>query len=239
MPHDAAIPSNLEDVVADFVDRRLAGESITIEEFCALHPRLADELRDRLVTFEQLTALASDEPAPLSAGEVYGDYRIEELLGRGGMGFVYRATQLSLARQVAIKIGVKLSPKPRLFREARAIARLRHPNVIAVLAFEKFGTHGAMVMQYVDGESLDVRLRRGLTDDLTTILRSGASLASALQATHDERVIHRDIKPANVLIGRDGTPYLADYGLARSLNDDPSNRSGAYAGTPAYMSPEQ
>src|SRR5262245_15786561 len=203
-PSSQEPPANLEDLVGEFVDRRLNGDAVSLDEICALHPELAAELRERLRAFEFLdAAVAPDEP-PFAPGEVHGDYRIEELLGQGGMGFVYRATQISLARSVAVKVALPVTHGTWFRREARAAARVQHPHVVRVLAFEVIDSQPLIVMEHVSGESLSARLRRGVRDDAGSIARHAAALADALRAIHDEGVLHGDLKPANVLITPDG-----------------------------------
>jgi serine/threonine protein kinase len=173
-------------------------------------------------------------------------YRIERLLGRGGMGAVYLAHEMALDRDVAIKV---LPPeqagapqlRERFRREARTVARLNHPNIVPLYTFGEF--HGLMyfVMGYVAGESLASQLRRSgplASDEARTLL---ADLADALAYAHRHGVIHRDIKPDNILLDVDsGSPRLTDFGIAKAtLTDTLLTTAGQLIGTPAYMSPEQ
>ena len=229
----------LPDLVADFVDRQLDGDPVTVDEFCARHPSLADELRPRLEVFQRLGEVRARHH-DLAIGDVFGELRIDDVIGRGGMGTVYRATDLALGREVAVKVGRgdARAIDPRFVREARAIARVRHPNVVAILSFEFLAGHPAIVMQHVDGEPLSRRIQRKEVDDVSLVARHGAALARGLAAVHRARILHRDIKPSNILLGRDGVARLADFGLAR-LQDDASMSASGEVGTPAYMSPEQ
>jgi tetratricopeptide (TPR) repeat protein/predicted Ser/Thr protein kinase len=241
MRPDATSPRpqpSLEELVGEFVDRRLSGDAVSLEALCALHPDLSVPLRERLQAFEFLdAAMAPDEP-PFARGDVHGDYRIEELLGQGGMGFVYRATQISLARPVAVKVAVPVTSGSWFRREARAAARVQHPHVVRVLAFEVLDSRPAIVMEYVAGESLSARLRRGVRDATADLVRQAVVLADALRAIHDQGVLHGDLKPANVLITADGRALVADFGLAHLREDLGEGRAAGW-GTPAYMSPEQ
>ncbi len=173
-------------------------------------------------------------------------YRIERLLGRGGMGAVYLAHELALDRDVAIKV---LPPehagaaqlRDRFLREARTAARLNHPNIVPLYTFGE--VHGLVffVMGYVPGESLASRLTRGgplASDEVRRLL---AELADALAYAHRLGVIHRDVKPDNILIDADtGSPRLTDFGIAKaSFTDARLTLEGQLIGTPAYMSPEQ
>jgi eukaryotic-like serine/threonine-protein kinase len=174
-------------------------------------------------------------------------YRLERELGRGGMGVVYRATDTTLDRPVAIKVvhpelAAHASIVRRFLAEARTIARLRHPSIVAVHAA---GTADGLlyyVMDEVDGESLRTRLDREGRLPIADVTRIVADLASALDAAGKAGVVHRDVKPENVLIEREsGRALLADFGIARAMAADgaTSTGQGVAVGTPAYMSPEQ
>jgi tetratricopeptide (TPR) repeat protein len=171
-----------------------------------------------------------------------------ELAGRGGMGAVYRGRDTRLGRLVAVKVlagaGV-LSPqgRGRAEREARALARLDHPNVVRIHAALEVEGMPVIVMEWIDGETLQARLdSEPLAADPAAAI--AAPLARALAAVHAVGIVHRDLKPANVLLataaGPDGpeVPKLVDFGLARP-DDEPLSRATAVLGTPAYMAPEQ
>ncbi len=174
-------------------------------------------------------------------------YRLERELGRGGMGVVFRATDTTLDRPVAIKVvhpelAAHASIVRRFLAEARTIARLRHPSVVAVHAA---GTAQGLlyyVMDEVDGESLRERLDREGKLPIADVSRIVADLASALDAAGRAGVVHRDVKPENVLLERGtGRALLADFGIARAMVAEgaSSTGQGVAVGTPAYMSPEQ
>ncbi len=175
-------------------------------------------------------------------------YRLDRELGRGGMGVVYRATDTTLDRTVAIKVvHPDLAAHPSIARrflaEARTIARLRHPNVVAVHAA---GTAGGLlyyVMDDIAGESLRQRLSRDGRLDPGEAGRITADLAAALDAAARAGVVHRDVKPENVLLeAGTGRALLADFGIARAVAGDPAGPGtgqGVAVGTPSYMSPEQ
>jgi hypothetical protein len=173
-------------------------------------------------------------------------YRIERLLGRGGMGAVYLAHELALDRDVAIKV---LPPeqagaaelRERFRREARTAARLSHPNIVPLHTFGEVDGLVYFVMGYVAGESLASRLRRNgplPSDEVRTLL---AEVADALAYAHRHGVVHRDIKPDNILIDAEsGSPHLTDFGIAKAgFSDGRLTAAGQLMGTPAYMSPEQ
>jgi hypothetical protein len=171
-------------------------------------------------------------------------YEIRAVLGRGGMGTVYRAFDTQLQREVALKIpsvgpGDDPSFRERFFREARAVSRIRHPNICEVFDAGQSGEACYIAMALIEGQSLAARLQEGPLD-----CRPAAELllklARALAAVHAAGVIHRDLKPQNVMLDRQGEPLLTDFGLARPLQaEGQMTDSFSVLGTPAYMSPEQ
>jgi serine/threonine protein kinase len=172
------------------------------------------------------------EETILSAGEQLGPYRIEQKIGQGGMGTVYRATDTRLDRSVAIKVSRSLFDE-RFEREARAISSLNHPHICTL---HDIGPD-YMVMELVEGETLATRIRKGALP-VSDVLRYGAQIAGALAAAHDRNITHRDLKPANVMITKNGVKVL-DFGLARcSTHDATLTQTGTVMGTPAYMAPE-
>ena len=181
---------------------------------------------------------------PLAAGDRLGKFLIHEELGRGGMGVVFRATQTSLHRDVAIKV-IRSHPlaggdELRRFQiEARAAARIRHPGVVMIHEFGEIEGLHYFAMDYIRGETLAARLRRGVlaSDEAARML---ASIADAVHFLHQNGVLHRDLKPSNILLDKDSRPHVTDFGLARIFGDQSQlTGSGAIVGTPSYMSPEQ
>jgi serine/threonine-protein kinase len=177
-------------------------------------------------------------------------YRIERSLGQGGMGVVFLARDLTLDRQVAVKVvhpelAVHVSIAQRFLSEARVIARLRHPNIVAVHAAGETSGLFWYVMDYVPGETLRDRLNREGTLAPAVARRVLAEIAAALDAAGRQGVVHRDVKPENILLDADGDrSLLADFGVARVLQavGDPAapiTGQGVAVGTPTYMSPEQ
>ncbi len=194
------------------------------------------------------------EPAPPDheelEGRTIGHYRVLELLGRGGMGVVYRAEDLRLGRKVAIKLldGPAREAAPgtlaRFRREARAAAALSHPHICTIFAVEDFAGEPAIVMELLEGETLAECLGRGPLS-LDQVRRLGAELASALDAGHCAGIVHRDFKPANIILTANG-PKVLDFGLAKFACEgllDPElaamTKTGAILGTLHYLSPEQ
>jgi serine/threonine protein kinase len=195
-----------------------------------------------------------------------GAYEVEEVLGRGGMGVVLKAFDPRLRRYVAIKV---LAPalagtataRQRFTREAQAAAAVRHEHVVAVHGVAEAEGLPYLVMQYVAGESLQARLDRAGSVELTEAVRIGMETASGLAAAHAQGLIHRDVKPANILLERrshkrpacelpaepasgplaatEDVVKLTDFGLARAVDDVGLTQQGVVAGTPEYMAPEQ
>jgi hypothetical protein len=179
---------------------------------------------------------------PLPAS--FGDYELLEEIGRGGMGVVYRATQRSLGRTVALKMLLRrdlASPADlvRFRSEAEAAARLDHPGIVSIFDVGECDGHPFYSMQFIEGTTLARRLSAGPLPprEAATLL---AKVADAVQAAHARGVLHRDLKPSNILIDAAGEPHVSDFGLAKRLEaDDSVTHTGAILGTPCYMSPEQ
>jgi response regulator RpfG family c-di-GMP phosphodiesterase len=177
------------------------------------------------------------------SGVALGPYQLIERIGRGGMGTVYRAYHPALDRLVAIKVLPEAFSDDsefteRFLQEARSVARLKHPNILQVFDFDQSDGRSYLVMELVEGGRLSDRLGRPM--DLREVIRLLAPIASALDYAHSHGIVHRDIKPSNILLHVDGTPVLADFGLAKLASSARSlTASGTVVGTPEYMSPEQ
>jgi Tol biopolymer transport system component len=184
-------------------------------------------------------------------------YTLTEKIGEGGMGAVWRATDTSLNRDVAIKLLPQIfadSPErlARFEREAKLLASLNHPNIAAVYGLHQDGGERFLAMELVEGEDLAKRLERGPLP-LDQALDIGAQMAAGIEAAHEKGVVHRDLKPANVIVSPEGKVKLLDFGLAKALENDPASGdpslsptmtsagtvAGMILGTAAYMSPEQ
>jgi len=175
-----------------------------------------------------------------------GKYRVRAILGRGGMGVVFRAHDPHLDRFVALKamlpsLATSPSAKERFFREAKAAAALKHPHVVTIHDVGEDRGAPYLAMELLEGESLDDRLKRENRLPVSEVLLIGREIAKGLAAAHDKGLIHRDIKPGNVwLEGNEGHVKILDFGLARAMGDQAHlTQSGAIIGTPAYMAPEQ
>lgn len=184
--------------------------------------------RDSPLDHPPLPSRPQTNPVPQSLGP----YRIEAAIGEGGMGRVFRATDTRLNRTVAIKIPAERFSS-RFEREARAIARLNHPNICTL---HDVGPD-YLVMEFVTGQNLASRLERG-PFSLEETVRYGAQIASALASAHSQGIVHRDLKPSNVMLSKDSVKLL-DFGLSRSQDDLQVTLDCDRMGTPAYMAPEQ
>jgi putative two-component system response regulator len=179
----------------------------------------------------------------LPAGFALGQYRIVAPIGRGGMATVYKAHHGALDRDVAIKVlpdffAEDEGYRERFLLEARSVAKLNHPNILSVFDFGQERGITYLVLELVEGGTLQERLGRPM--DLEDVVRILRPIASALDYAHAQGVVHRDIKPSNILMHRDGTPVLADFGLAKMADSGLHlTATGTVLGTPEYMSPEQ
>jgi serine/threonine-protein kinase len=178
-----------------------------------------------------------------------GRFQQLEELARGGMGVVYKAHDPSASRSVALKVMLGSSyrdnlARKRFQREAQALGRVEHPGVVRVLGYDTASTgEPYMIMELVEGESLQLRLDRGGPLDPDDVVRHGVALCEAVQAAHDAGVLHRDLKPDNALVTRTGAVKLVDFGLVRDLDPSMSRTQlsvdGSFLGTPTFWSPEQ
>jgi tRNA A-37 threonylcarbamoyl transferase component Bud32 len=248
--------------------RRSCDPEIRLEEYLRRFPQQAEALPLRLEapsgeevdTVRQVRAsqmpsrlekakAVSSPATPVSSQEVASwppipGYEILGELGRGGMGVVYKSRQVKLNRVVALKMilaGAYAGPEElaRFRAEAEAIARLQHPNIVQIYEVGENGGRPFFALEFVEGGSLDTKLAGGPLPP-----REAAGLvevlARAVHAAHRRGIVHRDLKPANVLLTADGTPKIADFGLAKRLDRaTPRTQSGAVLGTPCYMAPEQ
>ncbi|MGB5081011.1 MAG: protein kinase [Burkholderiales bacterium] len=187
----------------------------------------------------------------MAGPQTLGRYQIERVLGKGAMGVVYEALDPKLHRKVAIKT-ILISQldeetakdfSMRFVREAHAVARLNHPNIVQVYDFGEEGEVAYLVMEFIRGNELKSALAASSTFDRTESVRIMCELLDALDFAHEQGVVHRDIKPANVMLDTQGRVKLTDFGVARVTDADRTNaertQAGTMVGTPAYMSPEQ
>ena len=179
---------------------------------------------------------------PIQPGTRLGAYEVTRLIGRGAMGTVYMARHEALDRTAAVKVMLTLGDDPvaaaRFNREGRAIALLRHSNIVTVYDYGEYEGTPYLIEEFVPGGSLADRLKQGKpTQEVGLRLLRG--IAAGLDYAHKRGVVHRDVKPMNVLMGPDDTPVIADFGLAKVAQQPAMTATGVSTGTPAYMAPEQ
>ena len=173
-----------------------------------------------------------------------GRYKLEAKLGSGGMSTVYLARDTTLDRQVAVKVlhremSEQADQLERFRQEARAVAKLSHPNVVAVIDAGEDGGHPYIVFEYVEGETLKQRINRVGALDAQDALAYAIEVARGLTVAHNRKMVHRDIKPQNVLIDAEGRAKLTDFGISRQLEQDGMTATGRVLGTTDYVAPEQ
>lgn len=189
--------------------------------------------------------MSAPEIGPVRIGN---RYRLDERIGTGAMGAVWRAVDELLNRTVAMKELLAVLPgtsttqieesRQRMLREGRIGARLQHPNVISTFDLVVDDDHPWLVMEYLPSESLAARLRRRGPLPAADVAEIGRQVADGLAAAHQAGVVHRDVKPGNVLISEHGLVKLTDFGVSRATDDVQLTRTGVIAGTPAYLAPE-
>jgi len=235
-----------QDRVVDRVRRCLETPPPPLETACS---GMLAALTTRTLTDVGSPDLIRLDPAGPRAGDRIGPYELGELIGRGGMGVVFRARHALLDRPVALKMilgGAYASTLAveRFLREGAAIARLDHPNIVRVYDLEEVRGLPYLAMELIEGGSLKGKLAAGPLDprEAAELLRT---IALAIAYAHEAKVVHRDLTPANILLAADGTPKVADFGLAKLLDEEdasglgPLTRTGAALGTANYMAPEQ
>jgi serine/threonine protein kinase/Tol biopolymer transport system component len=201
--------------------------------------------------------LLSDAAPAIMIGRSLGVYRLEALLGAGGMGEVYRARDTRLGRDVAIKIlPAAFTGNPdrlaRFEREARMLAALNHPNICAIYGVEEASGVKFLILELINGDSLSSKIAKDSKVALGNALVFSRQIAEALEVAHERGIVHRDLKPANISITPNGIVKVLDFGLAKTIDNDGSSPDlsnapqegavkgrGAVLGTAAYMSPEQ
>jgi serine/threonine protein kinase/formylglycine-generating enzyme required for sulfatase activity len=232
-------------IADEFVEAIRQGKQPSVEEFARRYSGHADAIREMLpaLLLMERAKSAADTAGPVESppGHI-GRYRVERLLGQGGFGLVYLAHDDQLRRPVAVKVPhARLVAQPTdaeaYLTEARNAANLDHPNIVPVFdvgSTEQFPCF--VVSKYIDGADLATRLEQSRLSVAEAVLLV-AAVAEALHHAHERRLVHCDIKPGNILLDRGGRPFVADFGLA--LRDQDVGSGPRYAGTAAYMSPEQ
>jgi len=253
----------LAELAAQLADEMQHGALPNVDAVIKDHPELAEELRGLWATMLVADCVAAgasssskrdgNATAPIAKsaahrvdanGTVLGDYELVKELGRGGMGVVYQAQQLSLGRTVALKMILQNAmPSPadlaRFRSEAENAARLDHPVIVPIYEVGQHDGQPFFTMKYVAGTTLARRLAEGPMNprEAAELL---APICRAIHFAHERGVLHRDLKPSNILIDEEGRPHVSDFGLAKRVETDSNlTLSGAVLGTPSYMAPEQ
>ena len=247
----------LAELIADYADRSVRGESLDLEQACQQHPAFETDLRELWGTVVVANA-AGREQRDLelpSTGELrvprlelpcaFSSYVLEAEIGRGGMGIVYRATRSSDGEPVAIKMILKGdfatdAEKQRFDAESEAAARLNHPNIVPIYEVGEHEGRAFFCMKLIRGQSLAERLVRGpmANEKAASVMND---ICSAIEYAHQQGILHRDLKPSNIMLDDDNCAYIADFGLAKNStgNQVSLTKTGAVMGTPSYMAPEQ
>jgi hypothetical protein len=241
----------LLDLLLQWEELRQQGKTASPQELCPDDPQLQALLRERLDRRQRLQA-ALDLPAATRQEQfaqptplpVIDGYEIGELLGRGGMGLVFRARQKPLKRDVALKIVVSgahagAQERARFRTEAEAVARLGHPGIVQIYEVGEQAGCPYLALELVSGGSLAEQLQ-GAPVPPRRAAQLLLDLARAVQHAHEQGIVHRDLKPANVLLTESGVAKIADFGLAKLLDaEQGQTRTGVVLGSPSYMAPEQ
>ncbi|MBI2805861.1 MAG: serine/threonine protein kinase [Planctomycetes bacterium] len=239
-PERTALLRELVRLEVEYRIRR--GEQPTIEEYRSRFPTHVDSIS---CWYPSAPTIGCDSPAEAASSwpDVPG-YEIVAELGRGAMGVVYKARHLKFDRIVALKMILAASHCSidhiqRFLAEARAVARLTHPNIVQIYEIGECNGLPYFSMEYVPGSNLAAWVKESLLSDMEAAQLIEV-VARAMHYTHGQHIVHRDLKPANILRTQGGLPKVADFGLAKDLSDDSGGtRTGAILGTPSYMAPEQ
>jgi serine/threonine protein kinase len=205
--------------------------------------RLSKSAARRRLRYSAMTLSLPGDGSELTAGATLGPYRLHELLGEGGMGVVFRATHESDGEVVALKVlrgelGGDDVYRRRFLHEARAASAVRHPNLVSIREAGDADGRSYLAVAYVPGNTLDERIRAGGPLPVDDVLRLATEIGSALDALHSGGLVHRDVKASNILLGKDGTAMLSDFGLAKGQAYTVLTRPGQVMGTLDYMAPE-
>ncbi len=239
----------LNQVLADLFEAAERGQQPDRAAWLTRYPELEAELSDLFATLDEISPytapLSAAAPPRLAPGSVrsFGDYELLEEVARGGMGVVYKARQVALNRVVALKMiaggALAAAADVQRFRtEAETAATLDHPGIVPIVEVGECEGRYFYTMKWIEGGSLAQAV--GQTVDQRRAAEAVAQVARAVHHAHQRGILHRDLKPSNILLGADGRPHVADFGLARWLESDTRlTQTGLVAGTPSYMAPEQ
>jgi serine/threonine-protein kinase len=261
----------LDKIVQEFLAAQLRGEEPDLEQLVRQHPGLEDKIRQKVQNCQHISSLFDslrkvDETEFQHAkyetdltGTRLGAFEITEVIGRGGMGVVYKGHDTRLDRSIAIKslppvLINNVTAQTRFMREAKLLASLNHPNIAVIHdIIEQTDGSAYLVLEYVPGQTLAERIRDGRLPVKET-LSIALQIAEALMAAYERGIVHRDLKPGNIKITPDGNTKVLDFGIAKTITRAPAagagftmdglptetkTQAGHLIGTPAYMSPEQ
>jgi eukaryotic-like serine/threonine-protein kinase len=251
-----SVSDQIGELLLRWEELREQGQNPSAADLCHDCPELAAELDRRMQALQAMYRVPNraDDIATLQAEgpNLFRDpkppqlvgYELLEPLGSGGMGKVYKARHLGLKRLVALKMiltGYHATPNEwqRFRGEAEAVARLQHPNIVQIYEIGEHAGCPYLALEFVPGGSLEKKLTSTpmAPRQAAQLVRT---LALAIHSAHQQNIIHRDLKPANILLAADGTPKIADFGLAKRLDEaSAQTRTGSVMGTPSYMAPEQ
>ena len=241
---------SLEEIAAQFLERREAGEQLEIEDFAAEYPEYADELRGLLelmldmdkIQPDQTREMPPEDSAPARTNLPDSDYRLVRKIGSGGMGVVFEAVQVSLNRKVAVKLLnssllTSAEQRTQFENEAKVIAMLHHPNIVKIYSAGCSEERCYYAMELIEGKGLD----SCSFDDLRELAKIALQAAQAISYAHRCGVLHRDIKPANMLLDAEGNIHISDFGIAFILTGEEPvvETHGSRSGTLRYMAPER
>jgi serine/threonine-protein kinase len=256
---------SVSELLLRWEELRQQGRMVSPEELCRNHPDLVDDVRREIQVLEAmyrvpngLDQAVTDAADMASAGRLACEpelpavaaYEVLEKLGQGGMGVVYKARHRQLKRLVALKMVLARAHATagevaRFRREAEAVARLQHPHIVQIYEVGEQEGCPYLALEYVDGGNLSEKLY-GNPLPVQLAAQLVETVARAVHAAHDRGIVHRDLKPSNVLLTADGTPKIADFGLAKYLesgSESPAaagaTQTGSILGSPSYMAPEQ
>lgn len=238
----------LADLLVEWEDTYETGIDKSAEELCTEYPHLTTVLQSKIDGLKQTAWLKKDPARPLTdrrdaeikdlTGTVLADrYRLDQLLGKGGYGSVFMAHDLTLRRNIAVKIGHARTSSDLLLDEARRVARLKHPGIVGVHDCGEHHGQIFLVLELVEGRSL-ADLIRSKKLPVREAVKLVATVADALHYAHKQGCIHKDIKPENILLSADGTPLISDFGTACTIQEIQKGRASS-GGTLPYLSPEQ
>ena len=260
---EAGLAAHLEvcDACRNHLEALASGNVLQVEQLTSDSGRSTPGTEIHRVIDELQTAVGNTQPSaqghqatPLdfltpsdraSCLGLFGTYDILEVIGQGGMGLVLKAHDPSLNRLVVIKLllpqlATQETARKRFVREAQSAAAVEHDHVVAIHAVDELNAIPYLVMQFVEGQSLQQRIEQSGPLPASDVLRIGEQIALGLAAAHERGLVHRDVKPANILLERETDRVkITDFGLAKAVDDVGLTRSGMIAGTPQYMAPEQ